>query len=176
MIVDEMIQWLQSAAAQMQNESVRKVLHEASRMMAYQKQTLEAVTMSNNVLAQKLNSYLEPEQEGRLYVFPCKPGDKVYAISTCVGIMDVNGGAEEFTDCPFEGKCPHCFPVGCGEEPNTKAVFADTVTHLIADKDGIGFSTEHCGGFTVDQIGETVFFDRTQAEQKLEEIKNGKAD
>lgn len=175
MIVDEMIQWLRNAAAQMQNEDARKVLHEAARMMAYQKHSLEAVSMANNVMAQKLNSYLEPEKEGRLYVFPCKPGDKVFAIMSCVGIMDVNGG-DEFIDCPFEDKCPHRFEWGCGEEPNAKAIFADNVECLIADNEGIGFSTKYCGGFTAEQIGKTVFFDKAQAEQKLEEMKHGKTD
>lgn len=190
MIVDEMIQWLQSAAAQMQNESVRKVLHEASRMMAYQKQTLEAITMSNSVLAQKLTPYLELEKEGRLYAFPCKPGDTVYVIAKCEDIalvqdIDDDDDPDDFLGvsvpevCPYDHHeiCPHT-GVSCGDVPeNTPAIFKDTVYGIeITEGNRIVLFLPFVGNIPLDDFGVRVFTDKNKAEQKLEEIKNGKAD
>lgn len=175
MIAEEVAYWLSNLARQTENPKFRNILSEASRLLVFQKKSMDALLKANATMAEKCAPMLEAEKEKRLYIFPCKPGEKVYAIMSCLGIMDVNGG-DEFVECPFEGKCPHRFDWGCGEEPEAKAVFADTITCLIADEDDIGFSTEHCGGFTFNQIGKTVFFDKAQADKALEDMKNAKAD
>ena len=154
------------------------VMREAARIMNYQKQALEAVTKANGTMAEALSKYLDAEQKKRLYLFPCAPGQKVFVITSCVGIMDVNGGADEFVDCPFEEThdCPIHNRGECGECTSTIAVFPDTVEYLIVDQDGqADIVTKHTGGFTPDQIGTELFFDKDQADKKLEEKKYGKA-
>ena len=175
MIAEEVSQLMKNISRQVNDPKFRHILSEAARIMEFQKKSMDALLKANASLAENCASMLEAAKENRLYIFPCRPGDKVYAIMSCLGIMDVNGGDEDFTECPFEGKCPHRFDWGCGEYPEAKAVFTDTVTCLIADADDIGFSTQFCGGFTVDQIGKTVFFDKTQADKALEEMNYDKA-
>lgn len=179
MDVNKVVAWLNTAADHMANKQFKMVMREAARIMNFQKQSLEAVTKANGTMAEALSKYMDAEQKKRLYIFPCAPGDKVYTITSCVGIMDVNGGGEDLDDCPFEE--PHDCPIHnrgeCGEYTNTMAVFPDTVDYLMVDNDGkLGIITKHTGGFTPDQIGTELFFDKDQADKKLEEKANGKTD
>lgn len=179
MDVNKVAEWLNTVADHMENKQFQMVMREAARIMNYQKQALEAVTKANGTMAEALSKYMDAEQKKRLYIFPCAPGEKVFVITSCVGIMDVNGGAEEFVECPFEAShdCPIHNRGECGEYTNTMAVFPDTVDYLMVDKDGeIGIVTKHTGGFTADLIGTELFFDKDQADKKLEEMKCGKAD
>lgn len=179
MDVNKVVEWLNTAADHMENKQFKMVMRQAARIMGFQKQSLEAVTKANGTMAEALSKYLDAEQKKRLYLFPCAPGQQVFVITSCVGIMDVNGGEEDFVECPFEAThdCPIHNRGECGECTNTMAVFPDTVEYLIVDKDGqTDIVTKHTGGFTPDQIGTELFFDKDQAEKKLEEMKHGKTD
>lgn len=166
--------WLNTMADHMENNRMKLAMKEAARLIMFQKNTIDQVTKANGTMATKMGEYMDAEQKKLLYIFPCAPGQKVYVITSCVGIMDVNGGEEDFAECPFEtsGDCPMHNKGECGEHANTMAVYPDTVDYLMVDKNGeVGIITKRTGGFTSDMIGIELFFDKEQAERKLEEMK-----
>lgn len=179
MDVNKVIAWLNTAADHTENKQYSMVMREAARIMNFQKQALESVTKANGTMAEALSQFLDAGREKRLCVFPCAPGEKIYAIASCVDIMKANGGEEYFVECPFEAShdCPLHNRGECGEYANTMAVFPDAVRYFIIDENGdLEIVLSHIGTFTPDQIGTKLFFDKAQAEKKLEEMKHGKTD
>lgn len=135
--------------------------------------------------ADRWSEYKSAEEEGLLLRLPCKVGDTVYAICTCEAVDTVldgtlygpNGGFGTATGyyCPYElsDKCPHIDADDCDECKNTEAVFEDTIDYIgITEfKPIIGLKqTNLC--VNVDEIGETVFRTKTEAEQKLKEMES----
>ena len=169
--VQKTVNWLNTAADHMANKQFKMMMKEAARLLMFQQKTVEAVTKANGTMAPKLAEYMEAEQQKRLYIFPCAPGDKVWVITSCLAITDFNGDTGE---CPFEEShdCPIHNRGECGECTRTQAVFPDTVAHLCVDTDGVVIITNHTGAFYADRIGEIVFFDKDLAEKKLGEMKN----
>lgn len=101
-------------------------------------------------LAEKLKSYEDAEEQGRLVKLPCKVGDKVYQIS------------ENFIEpCTVE-----TIFLGNYTDRNENCC---NMAEIYYDRDDCPYVTAEIY-FT--DIGKTVFLTKSEAEQKLKEMEN----
>lgn len=113
---------------------------------------------------------------------PCEVGDTVYAICTCEAVGEIldgtlygaNGEAGTATGyyCPYElnEKCPHEEDDDCEKCKETKNVFEDEVEYICITEDGILIGLKYTNlCVSADEIGRTVFFEKSEAEEKLQD-------
>lgn len=109
--------------------------------------------------------------ENGVIVPPCKVGQTVYVISDCSRIImlydnDYFTGTGAIT-CPYEDACKF---TECNDE-NTQ-VIETCVSHMLCDDEGWTFGCENINCcYSFNDIGKTVFLTKSEAEQKLKEMR-----
>ena len=181
--IDEVIEHCKRTTAKYENLNGINTLETTDISLSFIKEYWEHRQVKEYL--EELKRYRDLEEQGLLLRLPCKVGDTVYAICTCEAVGTVldgtlygpNGGFGTATGyyCPYElsDKCPHIDADDCDECKNTEAVFEDTIDYIgITEfKPIIGLKqTNLC--VNVDEIGETVFRTKTEAEQKLKEMES----
>lgn len=126
----------------------------------------------------KLADYEDAEEQGLLLRLPCKVGDTVYVICECENISAKLDGSLYSSDgspgtatgyyCPYEDDCPFIdFSDDCEMCKNCKAVFEDTVTHILVETE-VNIFTENCN--TDGRHGTDIFLTREEAEKALADM------
>jgi hypothetical protein len=148
---------------------------------------LETSTMNNSIKGywehkqvaeylRKLKEYEDLEEQGRLVKLPCKVGDTVYVDNTILPIEDM----ECYED--IDNKIPLYFPARVVSFRFAKrnwmkiAVKAKWLHEWIDDETGPESDYIECEkNFTIllSMIGKTVFLTKSEAEEKLKELRGG---
>lgn len=130
-------------------------------------------------LRARLKMYEDKLENGTLIELPCKVGDTVYVVTTCEHVImscdnDYFTGTGAIT-CPFERDCD------CEEcNDNNKGIFETHVSNIHCDEDGVGLFLELDNllswgiGWSVKNVGKTIFFTRKEAEKALEGMQKWK--
>lgn len=134
-------------------------------------------------VCEKLAHYEDMEEQGKLLMLPCKPGDTVYVILKCKHIIPIRGvlynpgegrgtGVGNYC-CPYEldDNCPHK-PVDfscCEDHENNNAVFKDTVSFIEIRKDGLYVVCKKTR--IVLKIGVHAFLTEREAKEALKGMK-----
>ena len=137
-----------------------------------EKAVIYALAVQAAELRERLKHYESLEERGLLQTFPCNVGDTVYVISDCSRIMmhydnDYFTGTGAIT-CPYEDACEF---TECNDG-NTQ-VIETCVSHLLNDEyDDWTFDCENINCcYSFNEIGKTVFLTKSEAEQKLKEMR-----
>lgn len=144
-----------------------------------------AVRVIRDNISLQNNPSTDKNNPSSVFTLPCKVGTKVYAICTCEAVEDVldgslfgsNGGYGTATGyyCPYElnDKCPHTDIEDCDECKKREAVFEDYVEYINIMEYEIIMGLKYTNlCITPEEIGKTVFFNKDEAEQKFNEIKD----
>lgn len=119
------------------------------------------------------------KDKSKIIELPCKVGDTVYVVTTCEHVImscdnDYFTGTGAIT-CPFERDCD------CEEcNDNNKGIFETHVSNIHCDEDGVGLFLELDNllswgiGWSVKNVGKTIFFTRKEAEKALEGMQKWK--
>lgn len=134
-----------------------------------------------NEIYEKLATYEDLEEQGRLVKLPYAVGDEVFVITKCKDIPQQLDGTLYNSDgsfgdatgyyCPYEDDCPfdgEDFD-DCEKYQNKTAVFEDTVKSITIEENEVYISTENCCVYS--EIGRFVFLTREQAEAELKKNK-----
>lgn len=138
---------------------------------------------SNADLREALKHYEDMEEQGKLVILPCKPGDTVYVITRCNYISEVLDGDMYEPDgspgdatgyyCPYElsQKCPHdCEEfTRCEDYKYKRAVFEDTVAQIHIAEDDLFIVCENTGIYR--NIGKDIFLTEQEAQEALKNLK-----
>lgn len=129
-----------------------------------------------NLLIERLGKYEDLEEQGRLVILPCKVGDTVYVDNTILPIEDM----ECYED--IENKIPLYFPARVVSFRFAKrnwmkiAVREKWLYEWIDEETGPDSNYIECEkNFTIplSNIGKTVFLAKSEAEEKLKELRGG---
>lgn len=130
-------------------------------------------------LREKLKEYEDLEEQGRLIKLPCKVGDTVYVDNTILPIEDM----ECYED--IDNKIPLYFPARVVSFRFAKrnwmkiAVKAKWLHEWIDDETGPDSNYIECEknfAILLSGIGKTVFLTKSEAEEKLKELRGGEND
>lgn len=136
----------------------------------------EMTAHHNRMVIEKLSTYEDSEEQGRLVKLPCKVGDTVYVDNTILPIEDM----ECYED--IDNKIPLYFPARVASFRFAKrnwmkiAVKAKWLHEWIDDGTGPESDYIECEkNFTIllSMIGKTVFLTKSEAEAKLKELRGG---
>lgn len=137
----------------------------------------EMTAHHNRMVVEKLSTYEDLEEQGRLVKLPCKVGDTVYVDNTILPIEDM----ECYED--IDNKIPLYFPARVVSFRFAKrnwmkiAVKAKWLHEWIDDETGPESDYIECEkNFTIllSMIGKTVFLTKSEAEAKLKEKLRGR--
>ena len=136
----------------------------------------EMTAHHNRMVVEKLSTYEDLEEQGRLVKLPCKVGDTVYVDNTILPIEDM----ECYED--IDNKIPLYFPARVISFRFAKrnwmkiAVKTKWLHEWIDDETGPESDYIECEkNFTIllSMIGKTVFLTKSEAEAKLKELRGG---
>ena len=136
----------------------------------------EKIRSENYKLSQELESYKEAEEQSLFVRLPCKVGDIVYVDSAILPIEDMECYEDTDNKIPlyFQGRV---VSFRFAKRNWVKiAVKAKWLHEWIDDETGPESGYIECEknfSILLSTIGKTVFLTREEAENKLEEMKNG---
>lgn len=128
----------------------------------------------DGIPVERLSEICRAEQEERLVILPCKPGDTVWVLTTCANVhlrrdddyIDGTGAVE----CPFEASCEfeHC------NNSNLRifeTFLADFWYGKVTENHPEFFCEDIGRGFMLTDFGKTVFLTYEAAEEVLQKVR-----
>lgn len=118
----------------------------------------EMTAHHNRMVIEKLSTYEDAEEQGRLIKLPCKVGDTVYVVTSPFNVFDDIEYDENMKDEVYESYVSSITFYECGEQYR---IYAKATNHFI------GAYFREC------DFGKTVFLTKSEAEAKLKELRGG---
>lgn len=122
----------------------------------------EMTAHHNRMVIEKLSTYEDLEEQGRLIKLPCKVGDTVWVVTSPFNVFDDIEYDDDMKDEVYESYVSSVSFYECGEQYR---ICAKATNHFI------GAYFREC------DFGKTVFLTQSEAEEKLKELRgnqNGK--